>query len=117
MNGLTQHLESFLGEIDIGWKDADGSKWPFFVLRFTGGTIANTITYSTLGLSDTPLFSATSRKNIRHELIMMTRASFADRGTPTILQQVGMEAITSARPYLRGDVIGPRGKLFEDTVM
>lgn len=116
MIGLIEHLEAYLGKIDIGWKDADGTNWPFSLLRFTGGPVANTTTYTTLGLSDTPLRDH-SGKEIRHELMLMTRSAFGDRGTPGILHQVAMEAITQNRPYLCGDVIGPRGKLFTDTDM
>src|SRR5262245_55862177 len=111
MNNLTNHLESFLGPIDVAWKDADGAAWPFYVVRFRGGPIADTVTYSTLGLSDTPLPSPVSAKLIRHELLVMVRPAFADRNIPALLHQVGTEAISQNRPYLRGDLLGPRGTL------
>lgn len=117
MKNLIEHLESHLGQIDVGWKDSDGTAWPFQVLRFLGGPIANTVTYSTLGLSDTALPSPVSGKQVRHELLFMARPAFCDRNIPAILHQVGMEAITSRRAYLRGDVIGPRGALISGTDM
>jgi hypothetical protein len=117
MNNLIEHLESHLGQIEAGWKDSDGTRWPFQVVKFSGGPIANTVTYSTLGLSDTPLASPVSPKEIRHELILMARPEFCDRNIPAILHQIGMEAIRRGRPYLRGDLIGPRGTLILDTGM
>jgi hypothetical protein len=117
MNNLIAHLESHLGQIQAGWKDSDGTLWPFHVLRFTGGPIADTVTYATLGLTDVPLRSPVSGKQVRHELLFMARPSFCDRNIPAVLHQVGMEAISSGTPYLRGDVIGPRGTLIEETEM
>ncbi len=52
MKNITDHLEEYFGKIGVAWKDADGTPWQFYVLRFLGGPIANTTTYSTLGLSD-----------------------------------------------------------------
>lgn len=117
MNNIASHLESYLGRIDAGWKDSDGTVWPFYVLRFLGGPILDVVTYSTLGLSDITLPSPVSSKLIRHELVFMVRASLAHRAVPGLLHQVASEAIRSNRPYLRGDVIGPRGILFPGTQM
>jgi hypothetical protein len=47
----------------------------------------------------------------------MARRSFGDSIFPSLLQQVGVEAISRHRPYLRGDVIGPRGTLLAGTEM
>jgi hypothetical protein len=117
MKNLIEHLEGHLGQIDGGWKDSDGTHWPFHVVRFLGGPIANAVTYSTLGLSDTPLQSPVSAKQVRHELLFMARPAFCDRNIPAILHQVGTEAVSRSRPYLRGDVIGPRGTLIPGTGM
>jgi hypothetical protein len=117
MKNLIGHLESHLGRIDVGWNHADGTAWEFQVLRFVGGPIANTVTYTTLGLSDNPLPSPVSAKQVRHELLFMARPAFCDRNIPAILHQVGTEAISSARPYLRGEVIGPRRTLIPGTDM
>lgn len=114
---LFEHLELFLGETAGGWKDPPGERWPFQVLEFLRGPIADAMILSTLGLSDFPLVSAVSGKEIRHELIFMVRASFGYRNIPPILHDVGKEAIDRGHAYLRGEVIGPRGKLFADTEM
>jgi hypothetical protein len=117
MKNITDHLEKFLGNIDGACKDSDGTLWPFYVLRFLGGPIANTITYSTLGLCDVPLPSTISNKRVRHELLFMARPSSYDDNIPAVLHQVASEAINNNRPYLRGDVIGPRGTLIHGTKM
>jgi hypothetical protein len=117
MSDLIHHFEGYLGPIEVGWKDSDGSAWPFHVVRFSGGPIQNTVTYSTLGLSETALQSPVSEKQIRHELLIMVRSRYADRNIPAILHQVGTEAIATGRPYLRGDVLGPRGTLVRGTDM
>ncbi len=113
MKNLTSHLERHLGKIDVAWKDADGTVWPFYVLRFLGGPVTDTVTYSTLGLADSPV----SNKQVRHELFIMTRSSFGGESFPGLLHQVGTEAISKNRAYLRGDVIGPRGTLITGTNM
>jgi hypothetical protein len=115
MHPVLQHLESFLGKTVGGWKDPAGETWPFHVLRFEGGPILNTVTYSTMGLSDTPLKCPNSGKQIRHELIFMARTAFGDRNVPALLHDIGLEAMSRGTPYLCGDVIGPRGKIFPDT--
>ena len=117
MKTLVEHLESFLGQIGFGWKDSDGTQWPFQVLRFLEGPIANCVTYSTLGLSDFALQSTVSSKQIRHELLLMARPIFCDRNIPAVLHQVGMEAVKSENAYSRGDIVGPRGTLISGTQM
>jgi hypothetical protein len=112
---IVEHLENHLGLIQAGWKDSDGTPWPFQVLRFTGGPIADAVTYTTLGLSDNSLPSAVSAKQVRHELVFMARPAFCDRNIPAVLHQVGVETIRSASALLRGDVLGPRGALIEGT--
>lgn len=117
MNELVRHLETHLGQISGGWKDSDGTDWPFYVVRFLGGPISDTVTYSTLGLSDVPLPSPVSDKQVTHELIFMTRLLTSDRNVPAILHELGVEAISRQRPYLAHEVIGPRGTLIEGTKM
>jgi hypothetical protein len=117
MKNLIEHLESHLGQIYAGWKGSDGTAWPFQVVRFFGGPIANTVTYCTLGLSNTALASPVSAKQVRQELLFMARPEFCDRNIPAILHQAGTEAISRSRAYLRGDIIGPRGTLVSETSM
>src|SRR5437588_10705028 len=113
MTPVISHLESFCGPIAEGWKfDPDGKEMPFQVIRLERGPTAGTVTFSTLGLSNYPLKSPDCEKLIRHELIMLARAGAVPANFPAVLQQVGAEAITRASPYLRGEVIGPHGRLF-----
>lgn len=107
-------MESHLGEIEYGWnKDAENNILPFQVVKYTKGPFSGTVTYSTLGLSGQTLVSPVSNKPIRQELIFVSYATFGDKNIPAILQQVCLEAINNKRAYLRGDIIGPYGPMFE----
>lgn len=108
---LVDHLEGYLGEIEVGWsRDADGHEMPFQVVRFPGGSGSGTVSFATLGLSRYPLASS-SGKEIRHELLMIVPDGLRDGPIPGLLQQIGTEVLAAARPLLRGEVIGPRGEL------
>lgn len=111
--GLVEHLERFLGEVDVGWsKDADGFGLPFQVVRFAPGAMARCAVFSTLGLSTTPLRSRHSGKSIRHEFMMIVPERLSEGPVPGLLQQVGLDVVASGSALLRGDVLGPRGPLF-----
>jgi hypothetical protein len=115
--GLVEHYERHFGEIDRGWdRDADGRKAPFQVVRFSSGSEPGTVAFATLGLWRYPLDGPA--KSIRHELLMIIPDGLRESGAaPRILHQVAMEALESGKPLLRGDVIGPRGGLFENSRM
>jgi hypothetical protein len=116
MNNYIKFLEEHLGMIQYGWnKDADGRNLPFQVVKYEKGPFPGTVTYSTLGLNLHYLKDARSEKRIRHELFLVAEGNFGDKNIPGILQQVGLEALNSHLAYLRGQVIGPRGKLFTDS--
>ncbi len=118
MPGLTEYLERYLGEIQEGWtRDVDGNNMPFQILRFGRGSGPGTLSFSTLGLSAYGLQSPTTGREIRHELLMIVPESFASGPVPGLLQQVGIEALTSGRALLRGDVIGSRGPLVRGSAM
>lgn len=113
MPGLIEHLEKYLGRIDAGWSEDDsGTSQPFQVARFAGGMILDAVSFSTVGLSKYPLSSRRTGRGIRHELVMCVKDVLRDGPVPGLLQQAGNESLASGRPYLRGDVIGPRGGLF-----
>jgi len=115
---LADHLERYLGTIDAGWsRDADGQEMPVEVVRFEQGERPVVVSFATLGLSRHPLVSATSGKMIRQELVMTVPSSLHDGPAPGLLQQISIEAIAGNRALVRGEVIGPRGKLFEGSVM
>lgn len=111
--GLAEHLERFLGQIDVGWsRDADGFELPFQVVRFAPGTLSGCVALSTLGLSSTALTSRGSGKAIRQELMMIVPERLREGPVPGLLQQVGLDVLASGSALLRGDVFGPLGSLF-----
>jgi hypothetical protein len=116
MSNYIKFLEEHLGMIQYGWStDTDGRKLPFQIVKYKRGPFPGTVTYSTLGLSFHYLKDPRSEKRIRHELFFVAETNFGDQNIPGILQQVGLEALDSHLAYLRGQVIGPRGKLFTDS--
>ena len=113
MAGLVDHLEGYLGEVEVGWsKDADGEKLSFQVVRFSPDAFPGYVVFSTLGLSSSALASRRSGVPIRHEFMMMLPERLRDGPVPGLLQQVGLEVLASKSALLRGDVLGPRGPLF-----
>jgi hypothetical protein len=110
---FADHIERYLGSIQHGW-----SRWlqsdlmPFQVAECSGGVVNDAISFITLGLSNTELVSRVSSKLIRQELLMTFRSATRGIGVPSLLQQVGCEAMKHGTAFLRGDVIGPRDKLF-----
>jgi hypothetical protein len=111
--GLIDHLESYLGEIEVGRsKDADGRKLPFQVVRFSPDAFPGYVVFSTLGWSSTALASRRSGARIRHEFMTMVSERLREGPVPGLLQQVGLEALASKSALLRGNVVGPRGPLF-----
>lgn len=115
---LIAHMESFLGPIARGWTvDSTGASVPFQVVQYAGDATNGSDSFSTIGLSQFPLRSRTSGKRVRHELLMMVRHQIPASSPVGILQQVGTELIASHSALLRGDVVGPRGPLFEGSQM
>ncbi|WP_308012429.1 suppressor of fused domain protein [Arthrobacter sp. M4] len=74
-----------------------------------------TAVYSTIGLSRYGLPSVRSNKLIRHELLLATHTGENEEYIPSILKQVGEEAIHNNSALLSGQVIGPRGFLSPGT--
>lgn len=106
-------MEATLGPIECGYQH----DWPFHVLRFFGGPVDECCTFVTLGLSDHILVSAHSQREFRQELVLMARPEWRDRNIPGILHQVGTEILSNHQPLLNGQVLGPRGELFDGTKM
>jgi hypothetical protein len=88
----------------------------FKLARFPKGSGSPTVSFATVGLSRHPLRSP-SGKDIRQELMVIVPDGLRDGPIPGLLQQIGTEALAAAKPLLRGDVIGPRGKLIEGSMM
>lgn len=116
MDKYIRFLEDHLGEIQHGWsKDYQGNALPFQIVKYTSGPYPETVTYSTLGISKEVLVSPTSKKEIRQEIVFVSYSKFGDKNIPGILQQVGLEVLESKTALLRGDVIGPYGKMFQQS--
>ena len=109
---LIQHLESHLGEIECGWgKDEN---WPFKVVGCEVRPVQGARTYSTLGLSNFEMCGPPDKAR-RQELLFMTRTSFGDQSIPRSFKDLGREVIARNHILLRGELVGPRGKMFDDT--
>jgi len=110
---LVEHFERHLGAIEVGWsKSADGVELPFQVVRFKGSIIPGCTAFATVGLSQQPLPSRRSDRDIRHEFVMLVPDRLREGPVPGLLQQVASQVLASESALLRGDVVGPRGPLF-----
>lgn len=117
MPGLIEHIERYLGTIQRGWKvSPDGAPMPFQVVECRRTAIDDVIAFITLGLSHTELAMSEcpdcGPRTVRQELLFLARTGGGDLPVPSLLQQVGQEALRQGTAYLRGEVIGPRGPLF-----
>jgi hypothetical protein len=114
MSEVVHHLEKFLGETIGGWNPPE---WNFYVLEFPHAPFPNCTALATAGLSELALPSRVTSKEIRHELVVVFDKSHGPAHLPSVLHQVGMEAVERNHAYLRGDVIGPRDTLVDGTQM
>lgn len=112
MNSLVDHFEQVLGPIHTGWSvDPDGSRMPFQIVRFSGGSDVDSVGYATLGLSRYALTSPTTGRDIRQELLILAPDSLSPDIVVSLLLQVGTAALAAQRALLRGHVIGPAGAM------
>jgi hypothetical protein len=116
MTDLVQHLEAHLGSICKGWsRGEDLEDQGFQVVSFEGAPVEDAAVFATLGVSNFPLRSRVSGKEIRQEFVFLAGRSFGVRNIPAVLQSIGREVIRTGDALLRGDVLGPRGPLFESS--
>jgi hypothetical protein len=112
MNSVIEHFERQLEAIQGGWSvDPDGNEMPFQIVRFARGSGDGTIAFATLGLGRYPLLSPTTGRTIRQEFLLLASADLVNEPFPSLLQEVGEEAVRGGRAFLRGDLVGPRGPL------
>ena len=108
--GLVEHFERTLGPIHSGWSvDPDGAEMPFQLVRFAGGSDADSVSYATLGLNRQTLSSPDPGRFIRQELLILAPEALKPDLAASLLLQVGSMVIGTRRALLRGDVIGPAG--------
>ena len=88
---------------------------PWQVVRLERGPVEGSVTFATLGLNFYRLKSTGSATVIRHELLMLARNGAIPGNLPALLHQIAADAVSRGRAYLRGEVIGPRNRLFPGT--
>ncbi|MBM7094426.1 suppressor of fused domain protein [Bacillus sp. H-16] len=118
MSKFIDFLEEQIGEIERGWiKDPSGKQLPFQIVKFSEGPLEETNAYCSLGLSNELLGEALEGEHVRQELVFASYNQFEEEAIPFILQNVVQMAIRSNTPFRRGDVIGPYGPMFGDSLM
>jgi hypothetical protein len=116
-DALIGHLERHLGQIQEGWsKDATGEQLPFQVVRFDDTPVVGASSFSTLGLSRTTLHGP-GQRSFHQELMFASYKRYETWNIPALLQQLGSQALSRGSAYLRGECIGPRGRLFPASVL
>ena len=101
-SNLVQHLESYLGEIARGWGDAGEIQ----VVQFPDQPQPGVVTYTTLGLSSTPL-PMNQGRTVRQELLVSVDSSFESKRLASFLATFAEYVRAQNRALLRGDVVGP----------
>lgn len=99
---LFDHLERALGTIQGGHAEGPGE---LQVVWFSSAV-------ATLGLSRHRL-AVGDGCTFRQELVMLFREGEIPPNAAPVVFDLAMEAITHDRAFLRGEVIGPRGVLFD----
>jgi hypothetical protein len=114
VGNLLDHLEAYLGRIRAAFPGDDSTPPGVQVVRFgPDQPFAGVTTVSTLGLSHHYL----SQPAVRQELLVHVPEHARPSNLAGVLLQVAAELIHGNRSLRRGDVIGPRGRLFAGTAM
>ncbi|MFT3686007.1 MAG: suppressor of fused domain protein [Phycisphaerales bacterium] len=109
---IVDHIEKYLGTIQRGWGPDALEHKRFQIIECRSQADPSVTAYATLGLHRHALPSwKNPTKLIRHELFVLTPTSTGKQHFPEIVEQVAAETLDRQRPYLRGEVIGPRGRL------
>jgi hypothetical protein len=113
------HLEAHLGPIEREWNNDLQGSHGIRVARFARAANFDAPTYSTLGLGDHGLHNPLSGQPIRHELVMLLRASaeMLDASIPGLLDEVATKAVEAHHAYLRGQVIDLRKQFLAGSQM
>ena len=109
---IIDHLELYLGEIDVGYQGDDSTPAGMQVVRFgPNSPFEGATTLVTLGLCRSHLSQPTGAA-LHQELLLHFRNDRQPGNAPAILFQVSAELIRRGVGLHRGDVLGPRGSLF-----
>jgi hypothetical protein len=107
---LIRHLRKYLGDSDAGWlEDALGIQ----VWRFKDKPVVGAATYTTVGLSK-HLLAQDEKRSIRQELVFSCYDDFAALPIENRLFSVSRDLISSHKALIQGQILGPRGRLFDD---
>jgi hypothetical protein len=115
---LIKHIENYCGEIMEGWSvSQSGDDLPYQIIRTIKGPIEDTKTYVTLGLSNVPLQTVHSKKQIRQELVFVMKKNVIGLGVPSVMQEICSKVLDENRPLLRGDVLHYESSVFNGTTL
>ena len=117
MTDLVDHLERFLGPIDSGIQGDDSTPPGVQVIRFgVDRPFTGVTTWATLGLSHHHLTQSDGR-SLHQELVMHLSTIHQPSTIAGLLFQAAAELIQRGHGLTRGEVIGPRERLFAETDM
>lgn len=112
---LIDHIEKYLGQIDVGWTHSpNGEKLGFQVVKCLGGQAKEARAFCTVGLSNFQLRSHVSDKLIRQELLILLPESCEDQNIPAVLQQLGNAALDHKAAFLCGEIIERSNPVFRN---
>ncbi|MFE9207577.1 suppressor of fused domain protein [Micromonospora sp. NPDC007230] len=118
MTALINHFESRLGRMLGGMTFADEPSG-LQVAAYRNGVLRDATSYTTVGLSATPIRSRMDGRELRMELLAVehTRQDGRFGPLPSVLDFVAQRTIGTGNALLRGDVIELGRPLAEDSVM
>lgn len=116
-NGLVDHLERHLGLMAGGWSAEQLDVGHHIqIARFESAPSSGATTLCTLGMSGHELRTPSGRV-LRLEVLFAWYVRDEIQNVPALLSQLAAEILDRHEPYLRGEVVGPRGQMFKDTHM
>lgn len=117
MADLVEHLERFLGPIEGGTGGDASTPAGLQVIRFgADAPFTGVTTWATLGLSNHHL-AQQGGGGLHQELVMHLPNARQPANTAGVLFQVAGELIERGRGLARGELIGPRRRLFAQAEM
>jgi hypothetical protein len=116
MVDLIAHLESFLGPISRGARGDGSTPAGLQVVWFADDTpFPGATTLATLGLSRHRLSQPSG--DLRQELMLHLPTTGQPANAAGVLFQLAGELLATHRGLPRGELVGPRGRLFAGTAM
>lgn len=112
---IVDHLESFLGHIDYGWKD-NYSENAISIVRFRNQPAEGMSTYVTLGLSHHVL-SMPNKREVRQELVFCTFDTVPSDDVVSFLLSFSEFILAKHEALLRGKVVGPADPIVSSSSM